>query len=254
MSEIVYKALNPDGTSPYQNYQWEIPKPGRKGKWLSIADDPILCHRGLHGYLTREIAESEHSSCDIYEMEVDGKIVRDKEKVAASRARLIRKLPESEPELLEMGIQDCMKCGKPHGKYRFPRTRHVSWADRVDGHSYNPEPWEQMIARIPDFHGVLEAAKALTKQAIIDEREMTARDRNTMAGGTWSYNPVVPAYHAFKSWTTSNPGPHPELCGTCGLIESLHDGWEEREALAKEFEHCDRWELILAIQDMRRRK
>jgi hypothetical protein len=86
-------------------------------------------------------------------------------------------------------------------------------------------------------------------QTAIAERKRVIAEHEPLPPGT-SYNPVVPSFHSqpFRPWKE-----HPDKCGDCGLDKSLHDGYEERAALAEEFKHADRWELLLVIQHMRRR-
>lgn len=90
MSRIVYKALKDDGRSVHQNWKWPLPSVKEPGDWVEVEGKPELCKHGLHGYLTYEQAEQLHEGADIYEMEVDGQIVEDTDKLAATRARLVR--------------------------------------------------------------------------------------------------------------------------------------------------------------------
>jgi hypothetical protein len=250
---IVYKVLDCDGKSIYQHFQWPLPKGNRPSKWLKTKQQPVLCSKGFHGYLTLERAEQDckrspdrnknlvwrEALYQIYEMEIRGSIVTDTEKAAASEARLLRLIPD-EPQLVSTGYRNCTTCDKPHNSYRGRNGLAPQWYDLVDGHSYNPEPWETYAARTASELELMQTAIAERKRVISE---------HPMPLGT-SYNPVVPSFHdePFRPWDR-----HPDKCGICGLDESLHDGYEERAALADEFKHADRWELLLVIQHMRRR-
>ena len=94
--------------------------------------------------------------------------------------------------------------------------------------------WEEMIRTLPPS-SLLE---------IVDHVRREAQAGHT---GRGTYLPVVPAFHGpFKEWTEGR-------CGTCGLKEEHHEGWEDRKALVEEFQRFDRWELLLVIQHLRSR-
>lgn len=231
MSETVvaYKGLRVGGAAPYTGFEWPLPRGKRPGKWVEIDGEPKLCARGFHGFLTRAAAES--AGAEVYEVEITGRLVRDNEKIAGTKARLLRRIDTNIPELTERGIRNCLDCGQPHDRYR--RGALNTWEALSDGHSYRPEGWESYALRVTGM--------ADRVQAAIGERRIaqSAYDRK----GT--YTPVVPAYHAFKGWPE-----FPDRCGTCGLDEGLHDGWEARAELADRFRGYDRWELLLVIQSL----
>lgn len=85
----VYKALN-DGVSPYQRYRWPLPNGDQPGDYVTASGKPKLCSMGVHGYLKR--ASAEVSGNQVFEMEIEGDIVKDHEKAAGRRGRLIRQL------------------------------------------------------------------------------------------------------------------------------------------------------------------
>jgi len=238
---IVYKVLDSNGYSVYQRFQWPLPHGKRPGKWLKTSKVPKLCAVGFHGYITLERAEKDckEHGWQIYEMELRGTIATDSEKAAASEGRLLRLIPD-EPVLVATSYRKCVDCGKEHSSYKRRNGIAPQWNDLLNGHPYNPEPWETYAARTTSELDLMHAAIAERKRVIA---------ANPMPVGT-SYNPVVPSFHSepFKLWKD-----HPDQCGICGLDKGLHDGWEERAALADEFRQADRWELLLVIQHMRRK-
>ena len=106
---IVVKALKRDGRAPYQaGFTWPLPKPGQPGDWVEVdttTRKPALCSWGLHGYLTLAIAKREHEDRThvFFEMELEGDIVKDQQKAAGARARLIRVLAGTYQHTLTLG-------------------------------------------------------------------------------------------------------------------------------------------------------
>lgn len=230
---IVYKALK-HGLSPYRNFKWPLPKGKRKGVWIAEPGTPVLCQRGFHGFLRLEDAEK--AGYEVYEMELSGPIVKDHEKAAGTRARLVRKLWQFGPEgPISKGVLKCIRCRKPHDSYIVQKGVAPSWVDLTDGHSYSPETFEHYAARQKTIAARIGAYRLARKAAQADDK--------TRPGTT--YSPVVPAYHAFKDWPAE-----PKRCATCGLTKDLHTGWQERAKVADEFHDYDRWELLLVIQEL----
>lgn len=223
---LAYKALDENGLSTYQKYKWPLPKDGKPGKWVKINDYPKLCVRGFHAWKTLERAKEEGTF--VYEMEIEGDIVADHEKVAGSRARLTKLLWKWEPEVVETGLRLCLTCGETHDAVIVRKGLAPQWTK--NGHSYNPEPWEVYVARLMPNDRIM-GYRAAKQNLRKDHRVIGI--------------PVVPAVHGpFKPWEN-------DRCGTCGLNKGLHEGWEERKKIADEFAAYDRWELLLVIQQMR---
>jgi hypothetical protein len=249
MTIIAYKILA-GNLSPYQKFKWPLPTKNKPSKWLETKDLPVICQSGFHGYPTKDIAYREFSQYyyedkhTLYEMELDGKIVYGDNKVAASRARLLRKIPSTpEPEEVTKGWRNCLTCGKPHNSWKLPGSRLApQWYDPVDKHTYNPEPWEVFAARITNEHDRVSASHADIKLAQDTSPNNILYDNNTF------YRPVAPSWHnsPFRPWAE-----YPDRCGDCGLDKNAHDGWEKRAALREEFRNYDQWDLLLVIQAMR---
>lgn len=230
---IVYKALN-HGKSPYRHWDWPLPNGKRPGKWATIKEAPRLCAVGFHGYLRLEDAQKAGS--EVFEMELVGRIVKDDEKAASDKARLLRRLWQFGPEgPIDRGIRDCLTCHRPHDSYIVQKGLAPQWGDLIDGHSYSPESWEDYASRKSGYAARHDAYRAARHEAIAGHK------------GSGTYLPVVPAFHGpFKEWAAE-----PDRCGTCGLDRSLHTGADERQRLSDEFDDYDRWDLLLVIQALR---
>jgi hypothetical protein len=83
-----YKSLDAEGYAPYTRAKWPIPEEGKPAPWIEISGKPELCVWGLHGWKTFDLARK--NGTGIYEMEIDGETVEDDEKIAGTRARLLR--------------------------------------------------------------------------------------------------------------------------------------------------------------------
>lgn len=97
----------------------------------------------------------------------------------------------------------------------------------------------------------VEKAQELRRAAIMEHRRLNPRAH---------YDPVVPAYHAWKEWLDPTPAlayasvkMTPDACGTCGLPPALHEGWEERARLGDRYMGYDRYDLLMVIDELERR-
>jgi hypothetical protein len=84
---IAYKYLRPDGTSPFTGFRWKLPDGGR-GPWVEAPVDP--CHGGIHACCASDLPFWVGRS--LYEIELDGEVVRQPSKLVASRGRLLRRI------------------------------------------------------------------------------------------------------------------------------------------------------------------
>ena len=241
---IVYKALKADGRSTNVGWLWPLPSAGKPSAWQKISEPPVLCHVGYHGWLSLDRAMQEGEQ--VWEMELAGEIVRDHEKAAGQRARLLRLAWHWEPEIVGHGARRCLQCGKPHDALRYRRVVAPQWADPADGHAYQPESWEAFVVALPT---TMEERVAQYRVAAAEIERAHGFPRTD----GWSYKPVVPASHGpWKAWEGPNTQPTPDACGTCGLPPALHEGWEERKALGDKYRSYDRWELLLLVGELQR--
>lgn len=103
------------------------------------------------------------------------------------------------------------------------------------------EPWEEFVSKEPSAFEIIKRAKEIR------------RDVSTgyVANGLkYGYHPVVPSFHNGPLEKSKSRTHNPDTCGTCGLNEQLHDGWEDRARLATKLTQFDRWELVLYIQQI----
>jgi hypothetical protein len=84
---IAYKFLGPDGTGVFTGFSWPLPN-GGPGSWVEAQVEP--CRSGIHA------CRPEHLPLWLgrllYEVELDGRIVEERTKVIAGRARLVRRI------------------------------------------------------------------------------------------------------------------------------------------------------------------
>ena len=84
---IAYKFLRTDGSTVFSGFRWPLPGDG-PGPWVEAEVDP--CCSGIHacrpGDLSYWVGQT------LYEIELDGEIVEERNKVIASRGRLLRRI------------------------------------------------------------------------------------------------------------------------------------------------------------------
>ena len=85
---IAYKFLRPDGTSIFSSFQWPLPGGGRPGAWVEAPVDP--CLSGIHACRPGDLPK--WVGPVLYEVELRGRIVEQRSKVAASRGRILRRI------------------------------------------------------------------------------------------------------------------------------------------------------------------
>jgi hypothetical protein len=88
VTRLAYKSLDGDGHAPFTRTKWPLPKNGEPTGWIEVLGKPELCQWGLHGWKTFE--EARKHGTGVYEMEIEGETVEDDEKIAGTRARLLR--------------------------------------------------------------------------------------------------------------------------------------------------------------------
>jgi hypothetical protein len=144
---IVYKQLRENGTAPHTGWRWPLPTDDGPGDWVELDGPPVLCQRGFHGWhhnrAEERLAFQWSDDMRWYEMEVAGTVVEDELKLAASRARLLRKVVvacTSPLQRVAQGERDCIECGERHWSFRLPGSNLApQWGHPVDGHLYRQE-------------------------------------------------------------------------------------------------------------------
>jgi hypothetical protein len=84
---IAYKFLRSDGSSVFTSFGWPLPEDG-PGAWVEAPIEP--CRSGIHACRLRDLPY--WAGRVLYEIELDGEIVEESEKVTASRGRLVRRI------------------------------------------------------------------------------------------------------------------------------------------------------------------
>jgi len=115
-----YKILSTDGTSPYQSFQWDLPKNGKPGKWMPRVKGKLAeCLRGYHvlkaGQLSTWIVADA-----LFEVEVKGKVVDFRNKCACHQARLTRHVETWNEMNLRLFAADCAEHVLPLFERRYP--------------------------------------------------------------------------------------------------------------------------------------
>lgn len=90
-----YKVLKYGRSFCGGNFTWSLPKGDQPGEWHEVEGKVVPCSNGFH-VTTDPAYWISCDQCDIYIVEVDGRIIKEQDKVVAKRARLIRKLTRAE--------------------------------------------------------------------------------------------------------------------------------------------------------------
>lgn len=90
---IAYKFLRPDGSSVFTSFRWPLPD-AEPGDWVEAPIEP--CRSGIHACRPRDLPY--WAGRVLYEIELDGEIVEEGDKVTAGRGRLVRPIPAWEEQ------------------------------------------------------------------------------------------------------------------------------------------------------------
>jgi hypothetical protein len=93
---IAYKFLRPDGTSAFTGFRWNL-SDGDPGPWVDARPDP--CRSGIHACRVTDMPF--WVGPNLYEVELAGEIIEGRNKLVASRARLLRRI-----EAWDEGLRD----------------------------------------------------------------------------------------------------------------------------------------------------
>jgi hypothetical protein len=85
---IAWKFLAPSATGPFSRVAWPIPTEGGPGQWLEARVHP--CASGIHACEASDLPFWLHA--ELWEVELDGPVLRVGRKVVAPRGRLIRQI------------------------------------------------------------------------------------------------------------------------------------------------------------------
>jgi hypothetical protein len=99
-----YKVLN-DGRSAFTGWAWPLPSGETPGEWVQATGQIGLCVNGIHASNTAQLPQ--WLGDEIWEVELDGEILRVDPALVATRARLIRRVQEwNEPARMAF-CEDC---------------------------------------------------------------------------------------------------------------------------------------------------
>jgi len=92
---IAYKFLREGGRGPYSNFAWPLPTKRadgtwEPGEWVEATGELVLCENGIHACRTEDVLT--WLDAEMYEVELDGEIVRGEDKLCARRGRLLRRV------------------------------------------------------------------------------------------------------------------------------------------------------------------
>jgi hypothetical protein len=84
---IAYKFLRSDGASVFSGFAWPLPADG-PGAWVEAPADP--CRSGIHACRLGDLPY--WAGRVLYEIELDGEILAQPDKLTATRGRLVRRI------------------------------------------------------------------------------------------------------------------------------------------------------------------
>lgn len=99
---IAHKFLRPDGTSVFTGFRWELPN-GTPGEWVEASAEP--CRSGVHACRISDLPL--WIGPTLYEIELDGDVVQHRNKLVASRGRLLRRVAAWDDALREAYTRMC---------------------------------------------------------------------------------------------------------------------------------------------------
>jgi hypothetical protein len=99
---IAYKFLRADGTGPFTGFPWE---PGEEpGDWVE-AGGAVPCRDGIHACRVGDLPL--WVGPDLYEVELGGEIVEGRDKLTASRGRLLGRVEDWDDEARDAYTRMC---------------------------------------------------------------------------------------------------------------------------------------------------
>ncbi|HTX84178.1 MAG TPA: hypothetical protein VME44_18490 [Streptosporangiaceae bacterium] len=125
-----YKVLN-GGRSPFTASRWPLPSDEGPGAWVEV-DGPIgLCTNGVHAASTEQLPH--WLGMELWELELDGEIVRDQAALVASRARLVRQVTAWDEPMRQQYARWCLTRAQeisesyPAGAGLVAKVSHTIW-------------------------------------------------------------------------------------------------------------------------------
>jgi hypothetical protein len=145
-----YKFLAGDGTGIFSRFAWPLPN-GRVGAWVEAPLDP--CRSGVHACGVSELPY--WLGPMLYEIELDGDVVRHGMKLVAPRGRLVRRIDAWNEETREEYSQMCIaRAGELAATAPAALTR---WAPPREASAAGPALMGFIAARIAEEIAGLDA-------------------------------------------------------------------------------------------------
>jgi hypothetical protein len=127
-----YKVLR-DGRSEFTGWRWPLPQAERPGEWVHANGSIGLCVNGIHAASPEQLPH--WLGTEIWEIELDGEVVREEDALVASQARLVRKLHAWDETMQRRFAEMCLRraeeiaVGYPAGSGLVSKVEHtLSWA------------------------------------------------------------------------------------------------------------------------------
>lgn len=167
-----YKVLI-EGRSGFMGRQWPLPEAGRPGDWV-VASGPLgLCTNGIHASTTDQLPQ--WLGDEIWELELDGEVLRTEPALVARRARLIRQLDAWDAPARVAFCQDCA------GRAREVVARYPAGSELLTG-KIEPFTERGMAAAVGYWTALLTGESATGRRSGADYDRTFARERAAQAG------------------------------------------------------------------------
>ncbi len=100
---IAWKFTAPDGMGPFSRLSWPRPSEVGPGAWVEAVVHP--CASGIHACEPADLSYWLHA--ELWEIELDGAVVRARHKLVASRGRLLRRVDAWDHSAMRGFCEDC---------------------------------------------------------------------------------------------------------------------------------------------------
>jgi len=106
-NETLIKVTGPNATACWGGRgQWNKPhSKNRPGKWMPLIKDIEPCRKGYHICQGPQVLKWLHT--ELYEVEIRGEQVREKDKIVAQQARLVRRIKTGNERTIRLWACDC---------------------------------------------------------------------------------------------------------------------------------------------------
>jgi hypothetical protein len=166
-----YKVLN-HGRSEFTGWRWPLPEGGRLGDWVVVSGPLSLCSNGVHASTIDQLPQ--WLGDEIWEVELDGDVLRTEPALVAGRARLVRQVDEWDERARLAFCQDCA------WRARGPAARYPLGAEIFTG-KIEPFTGRGMAAAVGYWTALLTGESATGRRGGPDYDAAFARERSAQA-------------------------------------------------------------------------